>query len=53
MPRNYSQWGNLYSSCKSHGAMKCLIAVNPNGAACFMSDLFEGSISDVDIFDQC
>ena len=33
--------------------MKCLIAVNPNGAACFVSDLFEGSISDVDIFEQC
>ena len=33
--------------------MKCLIAVNPNGAACFIFDLFEGSISDVDIFDQC
>ena len=42
-----------YSSYKSHGTMKCLIAVNPNGAACFISDLFEGSISDVDIFDQC
>ena len=33
--------------------MKCLIAVNPNGAACFISDSFEGSISDVDMFDQC
>ena len=33
--------------------MKCLIAVNPNGAACFVSDLFEGSISDVDVFEQC
>ena len=33
--------------------MKCLIAINPNGAACFVSDLFEGSISDVDIFEQC
>ena len=32
--------------------MKCLIAVNPNGAADFISDLFEGSINDVDIFDQ-
>ena len=29
--------------------MKCLIAVNPNGAADFIYDLFEGSISDVDI----
>ena len=33
--------------------MKCLIAVNPNGAACFVSDLFEGSFSDVRIFEQC
>ena len=33
-----------------HCTMKCLIAVNPNGAA-FVSDL--GSISDVDIFEQC
>ena len=50
MPRNYSKQGNLYSSCKSHCTMKCLLAVNSNGAACFVSDLFEGSISDVDIF---
>ena len=53
MPRNYSQQGNLYSSYKSHCTMKCLIAVNPNGGACFISDLYEGSISDVDIFQQC
>ena len=33
--------------------MKCLLAVNPNGAACFISDLYEGSVSDVDIFQQC
>ena len=33
--------------------MKCLIAVNPNGAACFVSDLYDGSISDIDIFEQC
>ena len=33
--------------------MKCLIAVNPNGAACFISDLFEGSISDIDSFQHC
>ncbi|XP_066930978.1 uncharacterized protein [Clytia hemisphaerica] len=52
-PRDYKQQGHLYSSYKSHCTMKCLIAVNPNGAACFVSDLYEGSISDVDIFDQC
>ena len=33
--------------------MKCLIVVNPNSDACFISDLFEGTISDADIFDQC
>ena len=52
-PRDYKQQGNLYSSYKSHCTMKCLIAVNPNGAACFVSDLYEGSISDINIFEQC
>ena len=33
--------------------MKCLIAVTPHGAACFVSDLYEESIDDVTIFDQC
>ena len=48
-PTDYGQQGNMYSSYKNHTAMKCLIAVNPNGAACFVSDLFEGSLSDVNI----
>ena len=29
--------------------MKCLIAVTPDGGACFISDIFEGSIDDVAI----
>ena len=53
MPRNYSQQGNMYSSYKNHNTMKCLIAVTPNGAACFISDLFEGSIDDVTLFERC
>jgi hypothetical protein len=53
VPRNYAQQGNTYSSYKHHCTMKCLIAVNPNGAACFVSDLYEGSITDVDIFNKC
>ena len=48
MPQNYY----LYSPYKSHCTMKCLIPVNPNGAACFISDLFDGSIRDVNMFDQ-
>ena len=52
-PKDYGQQGNMYSSYKNHTNMKCLIAVNPNGAAYFVSDLFEGSLSDVRIFEQC
>ncbi|XP_012563536.2 uncharacterized protein LOC100198014 [Hydra vulgaris] len=53
MPRDYGKQGNNYSSYKHHCTMKCLIAVNPHGAACFVSNLFEGSIDDVTIFQQC
>ena len=53
MPRNYSQQGNYFSSYKSNCTIKCLITVNRNRAACFISDLYEGSITGVDIFDQC
>ena len=52
-PRNYAQQGNVYSSYKHHTTMECLIVVNLNGAACFISDLFEGSIDDVKLFNQC
>ena len=53
MSRDYGKQGNTYSSYKHHCTMKRLIAVNPNGAACFVSDLYEGSIDDVSIFEQC
>ena len=39
IPCNYKQQGHMYSSYKSHCTMKCLIAVNPNAAVCFVSDL--------------
>ena len=35
----------------NHCTMKCLIAVTPGGA-CFVSDLYEGSIDDVRIFQE-
>ena len=43
----------MYSSYKHHTTMKCLIAVNPHGAACFVSDMYEGSISDETLFEDC
>ena len=53
VPRNYAQQGNIYSAYKHHTTMKCLIAVNPNGEACFISDLYEGRIDDFTLFSQC
>ena len=53
MPRSYARQGNLFSSYKHHTTFKCLIAVNPNGAASFVSDLYEGAISDVNMFEKC
>lgn len=53
VPEDYSQQGNMYSSYKHHTTMKCMIAVNPYGAACFISDLYEGSITDEALFEDC
>lgn len=32
---------------------KALIAVTPNGSACFISDLYEGSVDDVAVTTKC
>ena len=47
VPRNYAQQGNIYSAYKHHTTMKCLIAVNPNGAACFISNFILNYINTV------
>ena len=52
-PTNYAQQGNVYSSYKHHTTFKALIAVTPRGAACFVSDLYEGSIDDVEVTKKC
>ena len=49
-PRNYQQQGNMYSSYKNHCTAKVLIGITPSGAISFVSDVYEGSISDKDIF---
>ena len=43
---NYRQQGNIFSNYKHHATIKILIGVSPSGAAIFVSDGFEGSISD-------
>ena len=53
MPRDYGEQGNKYSSYKHSNTFKCLIAVTPSGAAAFVSDLWEGSVDDVTLFEKC
>lgn len=50
--RNYTQQGHIYSSYKSRPTAKVLVATNPNGGAVYISDAFEGSISDVAIVEK-
>ena len=50
--RNFARQGNTFSSYKHTNTFKCLIAVTPNGGACFISDLFEGDFDDVRIFEE-
>ena len=50
VPRNYEQQGNLYSSYKNHCTCKVLIGITPSGAISFVSDVYEGAISDKELF---
>lgn len=43
----------LYSSYKSHSTFKCLIGIAPHGPVTFVSNLFSGSISDVELTKVC
>ena len=53
MPTDFKRQGNLYSNYKHHHTFKSLIAVAPSGAGVFVSDLYEGGISDKELFIQC
>lgn len=50
--KNFARQGNTFSSYKHTNTFKCLIAVTPNGGACFVSDLFEGDTDDVQMFKE-
>jgi hypothetical protein len=49
---DFGKQGNMYSHYKGHSTVKFLIGILPNGTVCFVSDWFEGSISDNDIVRQ-
>ena len=50
IPSSLSLQSQHYSSYKSHTTVKGLVAVAPNGAFVFVSQLFAGSISDRQLF---
>ncbi|XP_053391955.1 uncharacterized protein LOC128554672 [Mercenaria mercenaria] len=52
MPRDFGRQGNMYSSYKHHHTYKYLIATAPNGAIVYVSNPFEGSISDRNIVEK-
>ena len=45
--QKFARLGNTYILPISTHTFKCLIAITPNGGACFVSDLYEGDIHDV------
>jgi hypothetical protein len=49
-PRNFHEQGNVYSNYKNHATIKVLIGVAPNGMITFVSEAYEGAISDNEIF---
>ncbi len=48
-PRNFSEQGNMYSHYKHHTTYKVLLGIAPTGAVTFVSEAYEGCISDKDI----
>lgn len=52
MSSNFERQGNTFSSYKHTNTFKCLIAVFPNGGACYVSDLLQGNVSDTEIFSE-
>ena len=48
-PANFEHQGNLYSHYKGHTTFKVLIGCTPNGGISFVSEVYEGSISDREI----
>ena len=42
-----------WSSYKKHNTFKVLVAISPGGTLVYINPLYEGSISDVDLVEQC
>ena len=51
--KNPSAQQLTFSNYKNHNTYKALIAISPSGAISFISDLFEGNISDKELTSRC
>lgn len=52
-PKDYREQGNVYSNYKASATHKFLVGIHVCGGVCFLSDSFEGSVSDREIFRKC
>ena len=42
-----------WSSYKNHNTFKVLVGISPDGTMVYISHLYDGSVSDVDLVQQC
>ena len=52
-PSNLACQSATWSSYKNHNTLKALVCISPDGTITFVSSLYEGSISDVELVQQC
>ena len=52
-PSSLARQSATWSNYKNDNTMKCIVCISPDGAVTYVSSLFEGSISDVDLVEQC
>ena len=52
VPSALQKHSESYSTYKSHTTLKCLLGVDPKGGVMFISQLYEGSISDKQIVER-
>jgi len=48
-PSDLHMQSSTWSQYKHHNTVKCLVACTPNGTICFISPVYVGSISDVEL----
>ena len=53
MPSNPSAQQLTFSNYKNHTTAKALVGITPSGAICFISDLYDGNISDKKLTVEC